>query len=64
MRYHLNAIFKEEQIRGFAVTHLLEKDYDTEKELAHAFGEFMHDYNPKYCYGLAVGMSEEPSLVE
>lgn len=64
MRYHLNGIFKEEQIRGFAVTHQIQKDYETEKELAHALGLFMDDYNPEYCYGLSIGISEEPSLVE
>jgi len=64
MRYHLNGIFKEEQRRGFAVTHQIQKDYETEKELARALGLFMNDYNPEYCYGLAIGISEEPSLVE
>lgn len=64
MRYHLNGFFKEEQRRGFVVTHLIQKDYETEKELSHALGLFMKDYNPEYCYGLSIGMSEEPSLVE
>ncbi len=64
MRYHLNGHFVEEQRRGFAVHHQIKKDYETEKELAKALGLFMIDYNPEYCYGLAIGMSEEPTVVE
>lgn len=64
MRYHFNGIYKEEQRRGFVVTHLLQKDYDTAKELAQALGQFMNDYNPEYCYGLSIGISEDPCLVE
>ena len=64
MRYHFNGIYKEEQRRGFVVTHLLQKDYDTANELAQALSRFMKDYNSEYCYGLSIGISEEPTLVE
>lgn len=64
MRYHFNGIYKIEQRRGFVVTHILQKDYDTEKELSKALGQFMNNYNPEYCYGLSIGISEEPTLVE
>ncbi len=64
MRYHFNGHFVEEQRRGFAVHHQIEKDYETEKKLAKALGQFMTDYNPTYCYGLAIGISEEPTIVK
>lgn len=64
MRYHINGHFVEEQRRGFAVHHQIQKDYDTEKDLAQALGLFMKGYNSEYCYGLTIGMSEEPTLVE
>ncbi len=64
MRYHFNGHFIEEQRRGFPVHHQIQKDYETEKELSQAVGQFMKDYDSTYCYGLTMGISEEPSLVE
>jgi len=56
--------FVEEQRRGFAVHHTIEQNYETANELAQALGQFMIDYNSEYCYGLSIGIAEEPSLVE
>lgn len=64
MRYHINGHYIIEMRKGFPVHHQIEKDCETETELSHALGQFMNDYDSAHCYGLTIGMSEEPSLVE
>jgi len=64
MKYHIRGHFIEEQRRGFAVHHQMEKDVDDAVELMKLLNNFTNTYNSKYCYGLTIGISEEPSLVE
>ena len=64
MRYHIHGHFVEEQRRGFAVHHQIEKDVDDALLVAEILNDFTSSYDQKYCYGLAIGISEEPSLVE
>lgn len=64
MRYHINGHFIEEQRRGFAVHHQMEKSVETFAELQDSYDGFLASYNPTYCYGLTLGYSEEPTLVE
>lgn len=64
MRYHIHGHFVEEQRRGFAVHHTMDKTVDSFAELCDAQDGFLASYVPKYCYGLSIGISEEPSLVE
>ncbi len=64
MRYHLNGHFIEEQRRGFAVHHTIDTTLETFAELLDRYNSFLSPYNPKFCYGLTLGISEEPTLVE
>ena len=64
MRYHIQGHFVEEQRRGFAVHHQMDKALKTFAELLDIKNSFLSSYNPQYCYGLVIGISEEPSLVE
>ena len=64
MRYHIRCHFVEEQRKGFAVHHEMEKDVDDAVELSQLLTSFTNTYNPTYCYGLTIGISEEPTLVE
>ncbi len=56
--------FVEEQRKGFAVHHQIEKDVDDALLISEIMNAFTSDYDQSYCYGLAIGISEEPSLVE
>ena len=56
--------FVEEQRKGFAVHHQIEKDTDDALLVAEILNAFTSSYDQNYCYGLAIGISEEPSLVE
>ena len=64
IRYHLNGHYIVEMRKGFAVHHQIEKDYETAAELTSALNSFTSEYDSRYCYGLVIGVSEEPSLVE
>ncbi len=64
MRYHIHGHFVEEQRRGFAVHHQIEKDTDDAIQVANIVNSFTQDYDQTYCYGLSIGISEEPTLVE
>ena len=64
MRYHINAHFVEEQRRGFPVHHQMEKSVETYAELQDTYDGFLASYDKVYCYGLVLGISEEPTLVE
>jgi len=64
MRYNLNAHFIEEQRKGFAVHHTIDTKIETFVELQDRIDSFLSQYNPRYCYGLVLGISEEPSLIE
>jgi len=64
MRYNLNAHFIEEQRKGFAVHHTIDTKIETFAELQDKIDSFLSPYNTRYCYGLVLGISEEPSLVE
>ncbi len=64
MRYHIHGHFVEEQRRGFAVHHEIKKDVDDALLVAEILNAFTSSYDQKYCYGLSIGISEEPSLVE
>jgi len=64
MRYHIYGHFIEEQRKGFAVHHEIQKDVDDALLVAEILNAFTSSYDQKYCYGLSIGISEEPSLVE
>ena len=64
MRYHLNGHFVEEQKKGSPVHHQIEKTVETYTELQDRYDSFLSSYNPRFCYGLVIGISEESSLVE
>ncbi len=49
---------------GFAVHHQIEKDVDDALLVSEILNGFTNDYDQKYCYGLSIGISEEPTLVE
>ena len=63
-RYHIHGFFKEEQRRGFVVCHELDKHIETIVELQDVYKTFLASYNPRFCYGLSIGIVEEPTLVE
>jgi len=56
MRYHLNGHFIEEQRRGFAVHHTIDTTLETFTELQDRIDSFLSPYNPRFCYGLALGI--------
>jgi len=64
LRYHIHGHFIEEQRKGFAVHHEIDKHCDTAVELTNTLNLFTSDYDSRYCYGLSIGVAEEPSLVE
>ncbi len=64
MRYHINGHYVVEMRKGFPVHHTIEKSFETASELTTALNTFTSEYDSKYCYGLAIGVSEESSLVE
>jgi len=64
MRYHVHGHFVEEQRRGVPVHHQIEKDVDDALLVAEILNAFTSGYDQKSCYGLSIGISEEPSLVE
>jgi len=64
MTYHINGHFIEEQRRGFAVHHTIDTTLETFAKLQDRYNSFLLAYDPKFCYGLVLGISEEPSLVE
>ena len=64
MRYHIHGFFKEEQRRGFVVCHEIDKHTGNALEIAEILNNFTKDYDMSYCYGLSIGIVEEPSLVE
>ncbi len=64
IRYHFNGHFVEEQRLGFPVHHQIQKDVETFAELQDIYDGFLSGYNKLYCKGLAIGISEESTLVE
>jgi hypothetical protein len=64
MRYHFHGHFVEEQRRGFAVHHQIQKDCETFAELRDIQDEFLVSYSIKYCYGLSIGIAEEPIIAD
>jgi len=56
--------FVEEHRKGFAVHHEMDKYVKTFAELQDILDGFLASYDPKYCYGLSIGIAEEPSLVD
>jgi len=50
--------------KGFAVHHTIDKDFETAAELTTAVNQFTSEYDSTYCYGLVMGISEEPSVIE
>ena len=64
VRYHFYGHFVDEQKRGFPVHHQIKKDVETYAELQDIYDGFLADYNKLYCYGLVIGIAEEPTLVE
>ena len=53
-----------EMRKGFAVHHDIQKDFETAQELTNALNTFTSEYDSRHCYGLVIGVSEEPSLVD
>jgi len=67
MRYHINGHFVEDRLPNgehFPVHHTIEKSVETYAELQDTYDRFLDSYNKLFCYGLVLGISEEPSLVE
>lgn len=64
MRYHFHGHFVEEQRRGFAVHHEIDKYTETYAELQDTIDGFLSSYVSKYCYGLSIGIVEESTLAE
>ena len=64
MRYHIHGHFIEEQRKGFSVHHQIQKDVDDALLMAEILNAFTSQYDQTYCYGLSIGIAEEPSLVE
>jgi len=67
MRYHLNGHFVEDRLpdgNHFPVHHTIDTTIETFTELQDRIDSFLSPYNPRFCYGLVLGISEEPSLVE
>jgi len=76
IRYHINGHFIEDRMPfvdkkdrlfdHFPVHHQMQKDVETFDELIETIGKFLSSYttDPKFCYGLVLGISEESSLVE
>ena len=56
--------FVEEQRKGFAVHHHIDKDVDDALLVSEILNSFTSEYRQSCCYGLVIGISEEPSLVE
>jgi len=57
-RYHLVAEFKEEQRKGFVVTHALNFETDSQAELNDKIGQFTSDYNHKFCHSMKLQLIE------
>jgi len=67
MRYHLNGHFVEDRLpdgNHFPVHHTIDTILETFTELQDRIDSFLSSYNPRFCYGLVLGISEEPTLVE
>jgi len=63
-RYHIMGHFVEEQRKGFAVHHQIDKDVDDALLVSEILNAFTSQYHQTYCYGLVIGISEESTLVE
>ena len=55
---------KDRLFEHFPVHHQMEKDVETFDEIIETIGKFLSPYTQKFCYGLSIGISEEPTLVE
>jgi len=64
MRYHINGHYIVEMRKGFPIHHTIEKSFETAVELTSAINQFTSEYDSRHCYGLVIGVSEEPSLIE
>ncbi len=64
MRYHIHANFVEEKQKKIVVEHKIDKNIETFTELRDVLDEFLNSYNLSYCFGLSIGIVEEPTLVE
>lgn len=52
MRYHVMAVFKEEQRKGFITTHMTDFETDSNEEVNERVTKFLLSYNHNYCHGL------------
>ena len=59
MRYHLKAIFQEEQRKGFIVTHQISKEYDIAIDCSNDGDEFLRTYHSKNCHHLDFHVMEK-----
>jgi len=64
LRYHFHGHYIVEMRKGFPVHHTIEKSVETAVELTTALNGFTSEYDSRHCYGLSIGVSEEPSLVD
>jgi len=64
MRYHINGFFKEEQRKGFVVTHSIDRYTDDALLVADILNGFTSAYDKKYCYGLSIGICEEADIID
>ncbi|QMU55406.1 MAG: hypothetical protein GKS07_11210 [Nitrosopumilus sp.] len=44
--------------KGYAVTHSLEKEFTSARELTDAMEKFLDNYNSKYCHSLDLHLTE------
>lgn len=51
-RYQLKASFKEEQRKGFVVTHQIDFETDNHQELNQKILDFTMSYNHQWCYSM------------
>jgi len=63
-RYHLVAEFKEEQRKGFVVTHTINIEIDSHNELNDKLESFTMSYNHNYCHSMKLQLIENQTKLK
>jgi len=63
-RYHLVAEFKEEQRKGFVVTHTIDVEIDSHNELNEKLESFTMSYNHNYCHSMKLQLIENQTKLK
>ena len=63
-RYHLIAEFKEEQRKGFVVTHTIDVEIDSHNELNEKLESFTMSYNHNYCHSMKLQLMENQTKLK